>query len=61
MKHNAVRIIRWLSPAIVEIAPTYPGEPVLRIRDNDTGELIRISCSDAHNDNIIRALLEVHD
>lgn len=61
MKHNAVRIIRWLSPVVVEIAPTYPGEPVLRIRDEETGELIRLSCSDKHNDGIILALLKVHD
>lgn len=52
------RIVRRLAADVVEIAPTYPDEPVLRLVDPFTGELYRISCSDAHNDNIIRALVE---
>lgn len=59
MKAKPAVIVRYLAHDIVEVVPAYDGEPVLRIVDPYTGELIRMSCSDAHNDRVILALMEV--
>ncbi len=57
---NQSVIVRRLFANVIEVQPTYPNEPVLRLVEdlgNGTADVYRISCSDEHNDRIIQALM----
>jgi hypothetical protein len=56
---NELTIVRRISATVVEVVPEYPGGPAIYNEDEETGRLFRISCSDKHNDGIMRALLKM--